>query len=194
MLGKEEARIMAELYIFISYRREDAAGHAGRLYDRLVEHFGEANVFFDLSAIPGAADFTEEFRHGLALANAVLVVIGRHWLGPAQEGHRPRIHEPTDLVRAEVRAALESNVLVVPVLVGGARMPTGGELPHDISNLDTVNAIEVLDRRFSADVDNLIQMIACLQHTAVSPLSPPRSTRGTGRFAGPTMGCRPYQY
>ena len=150
---------MAGTHIFISYRREDAAGHAGRLYDRLVQRFGEAQVFLDFDAIPGATDFTEEIRDALAQANVVLVVIGPRWLVSAGEGSRPRIHESDDLVRAEIRAALQSKVAVVPVLVGGARMPSKSQLPGDLSDLVTVNAVEVLDRRFSSDVDNLIHTI-----------------------------------
>jgi hypothetical protein len=40
--------------VFISYRREDSAGHAGRLYDYLVNHFGKDRIFMDVVAIkPG---------------------------------------------------------------------------------------------------------------------------------------------
>src|SRR5687768_13692274 len=97
---------MAGTHIFLSYRREDAAGHAGRLYDRLTQHFGEAQVFLDVNAIPGATDFTEEIFEALARANVVLVVIGPRWLASAREGDRPRIYDPNDLVRAEIRTAL----------------------------------------------------------------------------------------
>jgi hypothetical protein len=44
--------------LFISYRRDDSAGHAGRLVADLRQSFGEEQVFYDLvSIIPG-----EEFR------------------------------------------------------------------------------------------------------------------------------------
>ena len=42
--------------IFISYRREDTEGHAGRLYEDLVERFGKSAVFFDVSAIEPGQD------------------------------------------------------------------------------------------------------------------------------------------
>ena len=42
--------------VFISYRREDASGHAGRLYDNLVASIGNDRVFMDVDAIaPGPA-------------------------------------------------------------------------------------------------------------------------------------------
>ena len=40
--------------IFISYRRDDSAGHAGRLYDRLSDHFGLDQVFMDIDTITHA--------------------------------------------------------------------------------------------------------------------------------------------
>jgi hypothetical protein len=40
--------------VFINYRREDSGGHAGRLYDRLRQHYGPHRVFRDIDAIaPG---------------------------------------------------------------------------------------------------------------------------------------------
>jgi len=38
--------------VFISYRREDCQGTAGHLYEKLEEHFGLGNVFFDVDSIP----------------------------------------------------------------------------------------------------------------------------------------------
>ena len=34
--------------IFVSYRRDDTAPYAGRLYDRLTAHFGKGQVFMDI--------------------------------------------------------------------------------------------------------------------------------------------------
>ncbi len=158
---------MPGTYIFISYRREDAAGHAGRIYDRLVQRFGEAQVFLDFNAIPGATDFTEEIRDALGRANVVLIVIGPRWLTEVGDRGRPRLQEQNDIVRAEVRTALESKVAVIPVLVGGAKMPPREQLPADLSDLHALNAVEILDSRFAGDVDNLIQTIARIQQTTV---------------------------
>ena len=43
--------------IFISYRRDDTEGEAGRLYDDLVRTFGEGSVFMDVSGIDPGTDF-----------------------------------------------------------------------------------------------------------------------------------------
>jgi hypothetical protein len=36
--------------IFISYRRDESAGYAGRIGDRFIEQFGEDRVFRDLDS------------------------------------------------------------------------------------------------------------------------------------------------
>ena len=43
--------------IFICYRREDSADVTGRIYDRLVDHFGPERVFIDVEAIRLGYDF-----------------------------------------------------------------------------------------------------------------------------------------
>jgi hypothetical protein len=43
----------AKARIFISYRRRETAGYAGRLYDGLVDHFGSERVFMDVTMEPG---------------------------------------------------------------------------------------------------------------------------------------------
>lgn len=37
--------------VFISYRREDSAGHAGRLADHLLERLGAGSVFMDVEVL-----------------------------------------------------------------------------------------------------------------------------------------------
>lgn len=153
--------------IFISYRREDSAGHSGRLYDCLVQRFGEAQVFLDFNAIPGATDFTQEILKALARANVVLVVIGPRWCDASDAEGRKRLFTPNDIVRAEIGVALIKKVTVIPVLVDGASMPTQNQLPPDLSGLTAINAVTISDRRFSSDVDFLIQTIAEAQGTTV---------------------------
>jgi len=160
---------MKATHIFISYRREDSAGHAGRLYDKLAQQFGEAQVFEDFEAIPGATDFSKEIRAALRKAQVVLVVIGPHWSSATDEQGRRRLDDDRDLVRREIRTALDSDVAVIPVLVGGASMPRERELPDDIAGLCQRNAIEISNRRFREDCDRLIREITQLTGEEVMP-------------------------
>src|SRR5262245_36607597 len=100
--------------IVISYRRADAARTAGRMFDKLVSHFGDGHVFMDIDSIPAGTNFRRYLREILSRSDIVLAVMGPRWMG---EGGRRRIAEDTDLVRFEVQTALEQNIPLIPVLV-----------------------------------------------------------------------------
>src|SRR5688572_3433982 len=115
--------------IFISYRRADSMGHAGRLFDALQEHFGRDNVFMDLSGIDSGADFAAVIQQAIGSCDALVAVIGDQWLTCA-DGTGRRLDSPDDFVRREVAAALDRGVPVVPVLVERTAMPAADTLPE----------------------------------------------------------------
>ena len=43
--------------VFISYRRDDSGYAAGRLFDRLSQHFGSDRIFMDIDTIELGDDF-----------------------------------------------------------------------------------------------------------------------------------------
>jgi hypothetical protein len=145
--------------VFINYRREDASGHAGRLYDNLVASLGKGRVFMDVDAIAPGADFVERIDVALSRSRAMFVVIGPHWTQATDRLGNRRLDEPRDVVRREISAALRHGILVIPVLVGGAAMPEEGDLPDDIRSLATRNAVQLDDARWSSDVDRLLSAV-----------------------------------
>jgi hypothetical protein len=74
--------------VFISYRRDDAAGYAGRLEEALEKRLGHGSVFRDVLDIPPGEDFVAAIRARLAGAQAVLVLIGPRWAGGEAPGPR----------------------------------------------------------------------------------------------------------
>src|SRR6202000_2366919 len=66
--------------IFISYRRAESGHVAGRLADRLVDHFGAGRVFIDVEAIDPGADFAEVIERAVDSCAVLLAVIGPTWL------------------------------------------------------------------------------------------------------------------
>ena len=66
--------------IFISYRRDDSAASAGRLYDRLVHHFGKEQVFRDVDAIAPGAEFAKVIEERVSQCNVLVAVIGKNWV------------------------------------------------------------------------------------------------------------------
>jgi hypothetical protein len=137
--------------IFISYRREDSGGHAGRLCDRLTARFGKARVFMDLQDIAPGQNFAQSIDETIATCDCVVAVIGPRWLEAIQR----RAPGGEDFVQHEIAAALRRDITVIPVLVGGARMPAADQLPPVMSGLRYRNALAVRDERFDDDVARL---------------------------------------
>jgi hypothetical protein len=142
--------------VFISYRREDTGGHAGRLCDRLREALGARHVFMDVEGISPGEDFTAAIDQRLAETGTLIALIGPRWMG---EGSPPRIRRDDDFVRLELAAALRRKIRVIPVLVNGTRLPAAADLPPDIVELTKRNAIRLDDESFDDDARRLILAI-----------------------------------
>jgi hypothetical protein len=142
--------------IFISYRRADSADITGRIYDRLTERFGEEHVYKDVDSVPLGVDFRKHIGDLVQRCDAVIAIIGNQWVS-SQAGGARRLEDSRDLVRIEIAAALARGIPVVPVLVGGAVMPTEQELPAEMQGLAYRNGISVRpDPDFHKDLDRLI--------------------------------------
>ncbi len=152
---------MSGVRVFVSYRRDDSRHLAGRLADHLRWEADVHHVFFDTSAIAPGAAFPKAIDDALSCATHTLVVIGPKWSGGAGAGQgRSRLFDDGDFVRREVAAALAGPGEVIPVLVDGAQMPTGAELPPSLQALRERNAFAVHhDRSFQDDLRPLIKHI-----------------------------------
>ncbi|MGB5452956.1 MAG: toll/interleukin-1 receptor domain-containing protein, partial [Sedimenticolaceae bacterium] len=140
--------------IFVSYRRDDSQGFAGRLADDLIEVLGRDRVFRDIE-IPIGSDFTDVLQRAISASDALLVVIGRHWAAGSEKGYESRLFEPTDWVRTEIEAAFAQGKQVIPVLVGGATMPPPASLPESIQRLTRMQAASMSDRHWDTEIREL---------------------------------------
>ena len=140
---------------FLSYRRDDSAGFAGRLADDLEAAFGAGSVFRDVEDIQPGQDFVDAIDGQLQSARAVLVMIGPRWLDAGADGRR-RLDGPDDFVRREIEVGLASGKPVIPLLVGGATMPDGKELPNTIASLARRQAEALSDIDWRTDVERLV--------------------------------------
>jgi len=146
--------------LFISYRRGDARGIAGRLSDTLSTFFGDDRVFRDIESIEGGADFGNVIEESLQTADAVIVLIGPDWLTIKDEKGQRRIDDPEDWVAQEIAAAMQLKKPVFPVLVENASMPRAEELPDKLKPLTRYNAISISDDRWKTDVERLGKIIS----------------------------------
>lgn len=144
--------------VFISYRREDTSYIAGRLHDRLAEVLSE-RIFRDIDDMRPGIDFVEAIDEAVGSCDALVAVIGEHWLSAQDPSGNRRIDAPNDWVRLEIAAALNRDILVVPVLVENATVPTDSELPADIRRLARRNAMVLTDERWDYDVQQLVHVL-----------------------------------
>jgi hypothetical protein len=163
--------------IFLSYRRADAAGHAGRLTDVLEGRLGPGTVFRDVASIDGGTDFVHAIEKALAAARVAVVLIGNTWATETAPDGTRRLDDPRDFVRLEIATALRQGLPVVPVLVEGAQMPAESTLPADLKPLARLQAVELSEGRWEYDTGRLVDTIA-----RVAKLEPKRPiTRGASR-------------
>lgn len=171
--------------IFISYRRIDSKAYAGRLFDRLSQHFGAGHVFMDVEGgIGRGEDFAQALQGAVDSVDAMIVLIGRQWLTCTDPDGGRRLDRPDDWVRLETAAALRRNILVLPVLVDGAAMPAESDLPDELRGLARRQAGEISDSRWGYDVS---QIIDTLERRLRRPLWRRVPTRVVGGAAGAAL-------
>ena len=168
--------------VFISYRRQDAAGYARAIYEELTERFTPDRIFMDVDAIEPGLPFDEVIRNAVGQCEALLVLIGSRWLAPQPDG-RTRLEDERDFVRLEIAAALARNIRVIPVLLDGTPMPREAELPEALRGLVWRNAIELSNTRFTADVNRLAEVLAKV--LGDGDKAPPASAAGATIAASP---------
>jgi formylglycine-generating enzyme required for sulfatase activity len=147
--------------IFISYRRADSKYVVDRIRDRLIAAYGEDAVFRDIESIPLGLNFSDVLDEATSTCNVMLVVIGPQWVGITDAQGNKRLFDPGDYTRLEVETGLKhTEILVIPVLVMNAAMPSRSDIPESLWDLLFRNAISVRnDPDFNPDMQRLIQGI-----------------------------------
>ena len=143
--------------VFISYRREDSAGYAGRLHDRLLQEFGDTVVFIDVDSIPLGIDFVKRLTMEVANCNALLAMIGPRWINARDKKKKRRLDNPRDPVRIEISAALQRDIPVIPILLEGTEVPDKDLLPRNLKPLAVRNGLNVDHASFHADLGRLVR-------------------------------------
>ena len=145
--------------VFISYRRQTAAGEARALFNDLVARLGPNAVFMDVDSISLGRDFRNAIQKTLASCDLVLVLIDKEWAAVKDDKGQIRLENPNDYVRMEIEAALKRDIAVTPVLVKGAQMPAAKDLPAEIRDLAYRNGFELSHGRWDSDVREMIRRL-----------------------------------
>lgn len=147
--------------IFITYRRDDSQGFAGRLEDDLTDRFGDELIFRDREIEPGE-DFAHRLRETLDSVDVAIAVIGRSWADARDSEGNRRLDKPDDWVRVELETALERDIPVIPVLVADAEIPSPEHLPASLAEFSRRQAFPLSDLRWGDELDELATQLAKL--------------------------------
>ena len=157
--------------LFISYRRDDSAGWAGRLEVDLRSKFGtDLQVFMDVDSISPGEDFARAIDDAVRRSDALVALIGPGWITAQDAQGRRRLDDPNDFVRVELESALRRDIRVIPALVGGASLPRQDVLPETLRDLTKRQAVKLDNETWSLGLSKLVRAI-----------EPPSDTRA--RFA-----------
>ena len=150
------------MQIFISYRRVDSSGIAGRIEDRLRDRYGPETVFRDVTDMQAGVEFPEQLREAIEKSEIFLALVGPAWITGGD-------FSASDFVCTEVETALKCRLQVIPLLVDGATMPKAAELPESICTIANLHAERVdsgVD--FNPHMDRLFQVIEAQEKVRTS--------------------------
>jgi TolB-like protein len=174
--------------IVSSYRRRDSEAMTGRIFDRLVAHYGRDAVFRDIDNIPPGIDFRAHIADALTHSDMVLAIIGPKWAGRSGRAGLARIDDENDFVRIEVETALQRGIPVIPVLLGDTKMPSADRVPDSLQDFVFRQAIRVdPGRDFEHHVDRLTTEIDRLlgRQLAVAAAEPAGGEQNVKNIARP---------
>jgi hypothetical protein len=110
----------------------------------------------DVSDIQPGQNFEQAIERTLERCDHLLAIIGPQWLTILTA----RRAAGDDFVRSEIAAALSRGTKVIPVLVGGAEMPTAAQLPADLAAFARCQAVAIQDHAFDEDAARLVRFLA----------------------------------
>jgi hypothetical protein len=155
--------------VFMSYRRDDSAADTLLIHERLKAAFGSDVLFLDIDTLGAGVKFVSEILEAVNHCNALIAVIGKQWLTITDSNGKRRLDNPDDILRMEIAAALERDIRVIPLLVGGATMPPEKELPDNLKPLAQRNALNINYNSLDHDVGKLIKALENALSTSANP-------------------------
>src|SRR5688572_9444008 len=145
--------------VFISYRREGSSTFAGILYDMLCNNFPASQIFKDKNKLLPGKDFRQGLDRAIDQAHTMLVLIGKNWLHKADKKEKNRLFDKEDFIRYEIKAALEKEVNIIPVIFEGGQMPAEKDLPDEIKKLCNYQAFFIDADIVTTSINRLIDHI-----------------------------------
>jgi hypothetical protein len=140
--------------IFISYRHRDCPDLVHQLHDYLAEKLDHESIFMDVNR---GFENLEELIENVRASDVLLAMIGPEWVSLTKEKFDKSVAE-TDWVLREIETGLQTDgVLVIPVLMNGAPMPTSDQIPGSIQGIIGKRGFSISQETFETDAARLLQ-------------------------------------
>ena len=171
--------------VFISYRKDGAdKAHSLHLAEDLRKALGPEEVFRDEKGL-GLGRFEDQIQDAVEACRAMVVAIGPVWVERIEDLQRPK-----DWVRRELEAALERGILMVPVLLGDAKLPDDPVLPDSLRELLDFQIVPIQSKHWKEDVAALSSALAQhlgIEKEASAPPPPPPAPSAPAPAATPDL-------
>ncbi|MER7702248.1 toll/interleukin-1 receptor domain-containing protein [Kitasatospora sp. NPDC097605] len=187
--------------IFVNYRSSDEDTGAALIERELSRRFGSERVFRASKSIKVGRRFPQELLTAVRRSSVLIAVIGERWADArAADGSRA-LDDPEDWTRREIVEAFESGALVVPVLIGRARL-NRHDLPPELAELadcqyrrlDTRNADGDLTRIGDDLADAVPRLAEAEREIARSAEAAGDVANRVGRVDGSVVQARDYTH
>lgn len=143
--------------IFISYRQSDNRHFVGRIRQELVHRFGRENVVWDVDNTPVGVNMENYYRGMVNESDVVLVIFGHEWLRILRD---KQSEKGKDYVQIELREAIRTKKLILPVSILGAPIPNTSDVPKALQGTLRLSAIYLRDdNSFDTEISRLVERI-----------------------------------
>jgi hypothetical protein len=145
--------------VLICYRSQDYADYAAPLQRELVRRFGSRHVSLDAHEDPDVVVNVPPRDSPLPSAAVMLVMLSPHWRNASDHSDAMVPDDPRDTMRMTIARALRAPTSVIPVLVGGVKLPSADRLPQDLRALSSRNALTLRESNWEEDFRELLQHV-----------------------------------
>lgn len=133
--------------LFISYRRDDTAGHSRSIKKELEKNF---EVFFDVDSIEGGDVFPSRLEVAIENSKIILAIIGEQYCDELKKRSGC-----IDYIVEELKYAYSCKKTIIPVLINDLQMPDKDCIPNEINFLSTLSAIHIRHSEFDTSISKL---------------------------------------
>jgi tetratricopeptide (TPR) repeat protein len=159
--SKEAEGVLRDARVFISYHHAGGLDFAQHLERALKGDCPSMRVFRDETFLIPGQDFVDQLRDEIDKADVFLALIDQNFVRGGRGG-ASGLHDRRDVLRREIARALEKERVIIPVLLEGAEMPGGEDVPDELKEFCELHALRLTEAGFARELVLLQEAMARL--------------------------------